>query len=185
MSRLTRLSDAELLVAARSDPEAFGLFYERHLPRVFGFFRRRVGGPEQAFDLAAETFAAALAGLERYEPGPEPAVAWLFAIARNTLGQARRRGRVDDRLRRTLAMQPIVLDDESIELLERLGEQPAVELLERLPPDQREAVSARYVQERDYGEIAAELRCSESVVRKRASRGVARLRAELSGRPSE
>src|SRR6266542_2477643 len=33
-------------------------------------------------------------------------------------------------------------------------------LLATLPPDQRAAVLARIVEERDYGEIAAQLRCS-------------------------
>jgi RNA polymerase sigma-70 factor (ECF subfamily) len=35
------------------------------------------------------------------------------------------------------------------------------------------------VDERPYDEIAAELRCSESVVRKRVSRGVQSIRAKL------
>ena len=50
-------SDIELLLAARSCSEPFGVFYERHFASVLAFFRRRVHGPEEAFDLAAETFA--------------------------------------------------------------------------------------------------------------------------------
>ena len=65
-------SDAELLLGARSRSEAFGVFYERHFPSVFAFFRRRVAGAEEAFDLTAETFAAALASVPRFEPEPEP-----------------------------------------------------------------------------------------------------------------
>ena len=62
-------SDAELLVAARTRAEAFGFFYERHFASVLAFFRRRVSGPEEAFDLTAETFAAALSSLTRFQPG--------------------------------------------------------------------------------------------------------------------
>lgn len=40
-------------------PEPFGVLYERHFASVLAFFRRRTAGPEEAFDLAAETFAAA------------------------------------------------------------------------------------------------------------------------------
>ena len=50
-------SDTELLVAARTCPEPFAVFYERHFASVLAFFRRRVPGAEEAFDLAAETFA--------------------------------------------------------------------------------------------------------------------------------
>ena len=62
----------------------------------------------------------------------------------------------------------------------RLGGRPAVSLVEALPSDERAAVRARIVDERDYADIAAELECSESVVRKRVSRGLARVRQQLS-----
>jgi RNA polymerase sigma-70 factor (ECF subfamily) len=172
-------TDGELLLAARSSPEPFGVFYERHFTSVLAFFRRRTHGPEEAFDLAAETFAAALAAVPRFRPGPEPVQAWLFAIARNKLSESVRRGRVQDEVRRALAMQPIELDEEGIALLEQNAAGPAVALLETLAPEQRRAVEDRYLEERGYPEIARELRCSESVVRKRASRGLAALRAQL------
>ena len=54
-----------------------------------------------------------------------------------------------------------------------------LELLERLPADQREAVRARVLDERSYPDIAGELETSELVVRKRVSRGLSNLRAEL------
>jgi RNA polymerase sigma factor (sigma-70 family) len=169
--------DHELLLAARTRAEAFGVFYERHFAAVLTFFRRRVPGVEEAFDLAAETFAAALGSVSRYEPGPEPAQAWLFAIARNKLSEAMRKNQIQDEARRALAMQPIQLDDEAIETLERIATGPVLELLEVLPGGQREAIEAHHLDERSYPEIAAEFRCSESVVRKRVSRGLAALRA--------
>jgi RNA polymerase sigma-70 factor (ECF subfamily) len=76
-------------------------------------------------------------------------------------------------------MQPIQLDDDAIEILERIASAPAVELLETLAPQQREAIEAHHLEERGYAEIAAELRCSESVIRKRVSRGLAALHARL------
>jgi RNA polymerase sigma-70 factor (ECF subfamily) len=62
-------SDTELLLAARAASEPFGVFYDRHFAAVLAFFRRRTPGPEEAFDLAAETFAAALASVPRFRPG--------------------------------------------------------------------------------------------------------------------
>jgi RNA polymerase sigma factor (sigma-70 family) len=172
-------ADGELLLAARTSAEPFGVFYERHFASVLAFFRRRTPGPEEAFDLAAETFAAALAAVPRFQPGPEPARAWLFAIARHKLSESLRRGRVQDEARRTLAVQPIELDEHAIELLEATASGPALELLETLTPEQRQAIEGRYLEERRYPEIAGDLRCSESVIRKRASRGLAALRAQL------
>jgi DNA-directed RNA polymerase specialized sigma24 family protein len=55
----------------------------------------------------------------------------------------------------------------------------AFELLRGLPPRAREAVEARVVDERDYPDIARDLRCSEAVARKRVSRGLAALRDQM------
>jgi RNA polymerase sigma-70 factor (ECF subfamily) len=179
MERGEHRSDAELLVDARSSSEPFGAFYERHFPSVLAFFRRRVRGPEEAFDLTAETFAAALAAVPRFQPGPEPPQAWLFAIARHKLYEAFRSGRIQDEARRALAMQPIRLDDGALEILEVAASAPTIQLLDTLAPEQRDAIEAHHLEERGYAEIAAELQCSESVVRKRVSRGLAALRAQL------
>ena len=179
MSNEEQRSDTELLLASRTSSEPFGVFYERHVASVLSFFRRRVPGPEEAFDLTAETFAAALASLPRYEPGPEPPVAWLFAIARHKLSEALRRSRIQDEARRALAMEPIQLDDDAVEILERTARSSAIELLETLAPEQRDAIKAHHLEDRGYTEIAGELRCSESVIRKRVSRGLAALQVQL------
>ena len=179
MKHWQECSDAELLLEAREDAEPFGVFYERHFALVLTFFRRRVPGPEEAFDLAAETFAAALAAVPRFTVGPEPPRAWLFAIARHKLSEAVRSSRIQDEARRALAMQPIELDDEAIEILEVAASAPVVELLETLSPEQRTAIEAHHLDELGYAEIANELRCSESVIRKRVSRGLAAMRTQL------
>jgi RNA polymerase sigma-70 factor (ECF subfamily) len=51
-----------------------------------------------------------------------------------------------------------------------------------MPADQREAVLRRVVLDESYTAIAQRLRCSEMVVRKRVSRGLASLRASLEER---
>ena len=52
-------------------------------------------------------------------------------------------------------------------------------LIEALPEDLRRPLLDRVVQERPYAEIAAELSCSELLVRQRVSRGLKRLRSEM------
>jgi RNA polymerase sigma factor (sigma-70 family) len=179
-------SDGELLVAAsREDPDAFATFYRRHVRGLLAFFRRQVGSAELALDLTAETFAAALDGSSRYELRAEPARGWLYGIAWNKLHEARRRGEVEDRARRALGMEPILLTDEGIERIEKLAAAPALELLEALPADQRDAVRAHILEERSYTEIARDLRCSPGVVRQRVSRGIRAMRANMEARRDE
>jgi RNA polymerase sigma-70 factor (ECF subfamily) len=105
----------------------------------------------------------------------------LFGIARNLLGRSVRRGRVEDETRRRLGLAPVVVDDEAVAVIEALGEDgsPAVEALGDLSGLVREAVAGRVLEERDYRELAAALNCSESVVRQRVRRGLARIRNRL------
>jgi RNA polymerase sigma-70 factor (ECF subfamily) len=53
--------------------------------------------------------------------------------------------------------------------------------LAALPADQREAVLARVLDEDDYAAIASRADTSESVIRKRVSRGLTGLRQRLEG----
>jgi RNA polymerase sigma factor (sigma-70 family) len=174
---------AALLNATRRDPAAFAVFYRRHEDAILVFMLRRTRSPELAADLTAEVFATALAGASRFRATGAPPAAWLFGIARNLLAASFRRARVQDDVRRKLRMPPLALTDELIEAIDDLSDaaagREAMELLEHLPAEQREAIRAHVLDERDYREIAAELDCSSSVVRKRVSRGLAVLRQHL------
>jgi RNA polymerase sigma factor (sigma-70 family) len=178
------MDDAGLLrAAAAGDADAFATFYRRHLQVVVGFAARATGGSETAADLAGEVFAAALEGCGRYEAQYESAVPWLIGIANNKLRESRRRGRVQDAVRRRLQMRPIELSDDDLERVDAMASASQSDLLaavEMLPPAERDAVRARVLEGQGYGELADRLRCSESVVRQRVSRGLRRIRAQVS-----
>jgi RNA polymerase sigma factor (sigma-70 family) len=174
-------SDARLLALARGDAGAFGEFYDRFERDVLAFFMRATGRAELAADLTAEVFAAALSSTSSYRPELGSARAWLFGIARHELADAWRRGRVEDGARKRLGMEPLMLADAELERVEELAGEgaDALTLLEQLPQDQRTAIRGRVLDQRDYADLAAELRCSESVVRQRVSRGLRALRERL------
>jgi RNA polymerase sigma factor (sigma-70 family) len=171
-------SDAALLTGA---PEEFGAFYLRHEADVLGFFLRRVGGADLAADLCAETFARALESRGSFDPARGEARAWVFGIAHHVLAASLEHGRVLDEARTRLALEPLVIDDDDIARLAELADEPAVRALEELPSEQREAIAGRVVDERGYGELAATLRCSQSLVRQRVSRGLRAMRDQLEG----
>ena len=180
-------SDADLLAATVAEPDAFGVFYRRHVNAILGYLMARTGRADLAADLCAEVFASALEEADRYEPARAPARAWLFAIAGSRLVDSFRRGRVEDSARRRLGMPARVLTDRDLERVEELVDLSrglsAEALVADLPDDQRAAVLARIVDERAYDEIAAELEVSEAVVRQRVSRGLAGLRARMGEGP--
>ncbi|MGO9499423.1 MAG: RNA polymerase sigma factor [Solirubrobacteraceae bacterium] len=178
-----RWSDAELLSAiAARDGAAFAVFYRRHLPAVLAFLIRETRDREAAADLAAEVFAAVLLAAARYEQQGESATPWVLGIARNKLLMSFRRGRVEARARHRLGFKAVALEESDLERIEEVAQGDGgrlVALVEDLPEDERVAVRSRVLEERPYREIATELRCSELVIRKRVSRGLARMRDQL------
>jgi RNA polymerase sigma-70 factor (ECF subfamily) len=174
MARSTPPTDDELLCS--EDPEAFGLFYDRHVRMLLGYFARRTFDPEEAADLTAETFASALVARRKFKPGGAPATAWLFAIAARRLADYQRRGYVEQRMRRALDMERRPVSEPDKDMIRLLGDDAARSVLSELPAADRRLVAAHVIDERPYGELAGELHTSEAAVRKRMSRGLATLR---------
>jgi RNA polymerase sigma-70 factor (ECF subfamily) len=173
-------SDAELL--GSGTPAGYGVFYDRHLGVVRSYVASRVGRPEVMFDVVAETFARALEKRALFDPARGPAVGWLLGIARNLIVDSARRGQVEAVSRVRLGMAAVELDDEQLVRIVEHGRGELRAALGSMPADQREAVLRRVVLDESYTTIAGQLRCSEQVVRKRVSRGLASLRANLEER---
>ena len=181
------MTDEELLCAADADPDAFAAFYRRHAPGLLAWAVRRTRDREQAADLVAETFAAALEGCHRFDPRRGSAGGWLFGIARHQAARVAERGAVEQSARRRLRIARPDLDDEELERVIASASVPeAVEsALGELPPDQQSAVRARVVDELGYDEIAARADTSEAAVRQRVSRGLGALRRRLSPKEAD
>lgn len=172
-------ADAELLGSGVASD--FGSFYDRHVNAVTAFVGSWAVRPEVVFDLVAETFARALEHRDQYDPVKGPAVAWLFGIARNLVIDSARRGQVEATSRRRLGMAAVELDDENLAIVSDRVKLDLHSALGSIAAEQREAVIRRVVLEQSYATIATELRCSEQVVRKRVSRGLAALRGMVKG----
>ena len=82
-------------------------------------------------------------------------------------------------MRRRLGIERVQVGDEDRELIAMLGRDAAWQLIDELPPEQREAVRAHVLDEQAYAEIATAGGTSEAVVRKRVSRGLGALRERM------
>ena len=172
-------TDEDLLLSAELDD--FGRFYDRYVRPLLAFFQRRVGDPEIAADLTAETFAAAMVARGRYEARGATAAAWLFGIAQHKLADYLRRGAAERRMRARLGMEPVPVSAEDAAMIRMLGEEIATQMVEDLPVEQRDAIRAHVLDDRDYAEIAQREQVSEATVRKRVSRGLRVLRERAGG----
>jgi len=149
---------------------------------LLSYLARRTTQPELAADLLAETFASALVAVcDGYRALPETPVAWLFTVARNLVIDSARHRRVEDRARRRLGLEPLVIDDDDVQrIVEIAHARDAVRALAGvIPAAEWETFRAHVLEDRSYAELAARLRCSQAVVRKRLSRTKARLRTAM------
>jgi RNA polymerase sigma-70 factor, ECF subfamily len=149
------------------------------VPSLRAFAISLSGNIDRADDLVQETLLRAIANIDSFQPGTNMS-AWMFTILRNLFRSEYRKRRrevedTDGSYAESLKSQP--------EQNSRLEFQEFRAALAKLPPDQREAVTAHVVEDRGYPELAASLQTSEAAVRQRVSRGLATLRRRRGGRP--
>ena len=166
--------DEELALAARTDPEAFGLLYERHRLAVFRYLRTRMPSEDDAGELTAVVFERALKSIPRYRPTGGGIAAWLIRIARNAGVDAGRRASaiplVDDLPdgRGSSAPEERVLAEEAKASLHAA--------VNSLPPIQREAIALRYAAGLTARQIGEVLGKSDQATQKLLSRALATIR---------
>ena len=135
------------------------------------------GSQAESEELVQETLLAAFDAFPQYR-GEGSVRAWLFGIARRLCGRhTEMRTRREARLR-------LVHDtgrgrDASELSLEREQAVRARAALAKLKPSEREAVVLRYEGELSFREVAKACGVDEPVARKRVSRALSRLRADL------
>jgi transposase-like protein len=86
----TAFEASEEAIAARmlqGDPEAFSWLYERYFPRLYDLACRMLGDPDEAMDVAQETFLKFLEGRPRQPP--RHFRAYLYAMVITPLSSAR------------------------------------------------------------------------------------------------
>jgi RNA polymerase sigma-70 factor, ECF subfamily len=73
-------SDAEILARALTEPELFGILFDRHFATIHRYLERRVGR-DGADELSAEVFRIAFEKRARFRALHESALPWLCGLA--------------------------------------------------------------------------------------------------------
>ncbi|MDP1820457.1 MAG: RNA polymerase sigma factor [Acidimicrobiales bacterium] len=176
--------DGSLLVRARTDPDAFHALYRRNHDTLLRHFMRLTGSAHTSAELAAETFAQALACVDRYDPAKGNGTAWLFGIANHQFHSFLRRGDVARRYRSRLGITTPTTTEDDIEHIEALAdiEELLPQLnaaLAQLSTGVRAAVELRVGHDLPYAEVAARLGCTVGSARVRVARGLRSLNVAM------
>ncbi len=151
------------------DAAAFETVVARCLPPAVGVARQLLGRPALAEDAVQEAMLRVLRCRESYDPS-RPFRGWFFAILRNVCVDMLRRDAHQLRLTREAAERYRTAS---------AAPQPdggAADLLAVLPRRERDVLALRVLGELSFREVAEALGVSEEAAKKRAQRGLARLR---------
>jgi len=169
---VTEPDERLLIEAAQRDSRHFAQLYENHFDRVYAFIAYRIRDRATAEDLTSEVFHQALAKIDQFEWRGLPFKAWLLRIASNA---------VHDHWRSPTHRREVPGDDLQEPRADDGTEQRAVivQLLDRLPADQRLVVMRRLVDGRTVSEIARELQRTEGAIKQLQFRALQTLRSHL------
>ncbi|HOX07487.1 MAG TPA: sigma-70 family RNA polymerase sigma factor [Planctomycetota bacterium] len=179
--------EADLLVrASRGDQAAAGRIYDRHAPGVLRFLVLMLGEENTAEDVLQESFSYLFKNATRYDPARSSISTWLrqiaYSMARNELRRRRRRPSVS-------LEAPVPCDGGTRPLSELLAAREsnpaghraakALEVISRLPEDDRRVLILRHVEGCQPRQMARILGISSKAVSMRIWRALNRLRSEL------
>ena len=175
---MSDLSDAELLTRFRAgDDSALDALFERHETPLYCFLLGMLRDSHQAEDALQETFVRALERLDGVDP--DHLRGWLFTVAYHQALLLRRRGARPGRAGRPQG-EPDGAADPGPGPLARAEQADDArrlrELLDRLPPAQREVIRQRVYEGKKFREIAEALDCPLNTALARMHEGLKRLR---------
>jgi RNA polymerase sigma-70 factor (ECF subfamily) len=155
--------------AQMSLEETFIGLYDREAVAVLGYLRAATGHPQDAEDLAAETFLRAWRQLPSFQTTAAPPRHWLLRIAHNLVID---RGRRQARLRWQPLLDTAAPEGDSVDRLQLLA------AVAELPDDDRELVALRAAG-LTFAEVGAALGKSEGAAKMAWRRAAERLRPNL------
>jgi len=176
---------------ASGDGAASRVFYQVYCDSLFGFVVRRTkGSVEDAEEITNDTFLSALDLAPSYD-GSCSALTWLCSLAQHRIIDFRRRVgaakripeesfiRIDDQSKKLLRSihDPSASMDDIVEQLDRARMVQA--LLDKMTPEQREAVTMRYVEGFSVAEISRIMKKSPKAVERLLERAKERPRREM------
>jgi RNA polymerase sigma-70 factor (ECF subfamily) len=169
-----------LIERAKSDPEAFGILYERYVTKIYNYMYYRVGNHYDAEDLTARTFYRAMNHIAEYTPRGAPFSAWLYRIAHNLMANWHR----DRQRHQIVPLEDAVLRAEHAEEPHQISEREdekhhLLTAIRGLPEDRQQLLILKFVEGLSNIEIGEIMERSEGAIKSLYYRTLVSLRDVL------
>jgi len=174
-----RSRERDLLLAWRDgDRKAGSELIRSHARLLQRFFGNKLGKPELVEELAQRTFAACVAGVERFR-GDSNFRTWLFAVANNVLREFYRENQRDERLDFGSVSVAVSGGGQSSMLAASEEQQRLLAALRRICIDSQVLLELYYWEALTAPELAEVLGIPVGTVRSRIGKAKLELRGEL------
>ena len=179
-SKYESLEDKELVELAKVDKQAFGLLYERYLPKIYSYVFHRTGNTHDAEDLTAKVFQRALGHISNYVDKGVPFQAWLYRIAHNLVANWHR----DQGRRKIIALDDYVAHSLRSEAPDRVTEEnqeqeQLMQAVRRLPEDRQQLLLLKFIEQMSNAEIGTIMGRTEGAIKSLYHRTLLALREDL------
>ncbi len=167
-------------LAKGGDVEAFGQLYDHYAPGIYRFAYYRVGSPQLAEDVTADTFFRALRSLSTFRWQGKDFGSWLVTIARNLITDHFKSSR--SRLEHTtddLSAYGGTTDGPEDEVIAALTNEVLLDALGRLSAEQQECLVLRFLRGCSISETAEALGRSEGAIKQLQLRAIRNLTKTL------
>lgn len=164
------------------DPAAFDGLYLLFADRVYRYLLARVGDPDLAEEVMAQSFLRLIEKIDIYRIGPRDNAAifsaWFYRLAHNKMVDVLRSRKRAQEAPLELALQ--VGDGRVIDVVEeRLDFERILATLQHLNDQQREVILLRFVEDLSIAETAMTMQKSEGAVKALQHRALESLRRHL------
>jgi len=183
------VTEIELLVKIKNNPEAFSELFNLYYKPIFGYILRRTGDFDDTADIAANTFLQAFKHIGNYSYKGISIKIWLYRIATNEVNMYFRDKQKHKSLFERISFdnkdsfyQLLQEDKRELELELQKNEQflEVLEALKQLPNKYQEVIALRYFEGKGNKEIVEILDINEGTLKSLLSRGVEKLRKKCS-----
>jgi RNA polymerase sigma-70 factor (ECF subfamily) len=184
------LNEEQLLKDIEHDPRKFGEIYEAFHTKIFGYVFRRTADYEAAKDITAETFLKAYTNIGKFKWRNVSILYWLYRIATNELNKHfNSRKYSPQSLCRIQEEYGIDITDHSNAETEKIKLQEDFEKhqefvkinaqIKQLDIKYQDVLALRFYEQKSISEIAIILDKKEGTVKSLLSRGIEKLKMNL------
>ena len=161
---------------------AFTRLYREHVEIIYRYHLARTGNVQDAQDLTAETFRAALEAFSRFQPERGSPLAWLIGIAYHKLVDFFRKERDHTPLDEALPAGGPAVEEAAEHGLRR---DQLAQALRSLPGDRAEALTLHFMVGLSIAETGQVMGRSQAAIKKLVQRGLRDLRRRLAEQEGE